>query len=163
MHKHSRKKKLIKPALQLRLAAIFTVTALAAVIIQAFTLHRSMMKVAEFMPNDGDLLRKIWPEVFRSSVTLTAILIVLTVYLVGVTITHSLAGPIFRFEEYLRGLRAGRSTEPCKLRKGDQLQELCSLLNDATASLRGKSDQPAPASALPSAMPAARPTEHQAA
>ncbi len=163
MHKHARKKKLIKPGLQLRMAAIFTVTALAAIVIQAFTLHRSMMKVAEFMPNDGDLLRKIWPEVFRSSVTLTAVLIVLTVYLVGVTITHSLAGPIYRFEEYLRSLLAGRSTEPCKLRKSDQLQELCTLLNDATAPLRGSADVSAPASALPAASKAASVSEHQAA
>jgi hypothetical protein len=35
-------------------------------------------------------------------------------------------------------MKEGRQIEACTIRKGDELQELCALLNDVTAPLRAK-------------------------
>ena len=141
MPRYPRKNKLIKPALQLRLAAVFLCTALAATCVQALTLNRTVERLASYLPNDSELFLLLWPGFFRSSFLFTALLLALTVYLVGVTVTHKLFGPIHRFELYLQDLRDGKSTEPCRLRKGDDLQDFCALLNDATAPLRERAKE----------------------
>jgi nitrogen fixation/metabolism regulation signal transduction histidine kinase len=55
---------------------------------------------------------------------------------VGLVLTHRLAGPIYRFETYLRGIVSGEQNGRCKIRDGDELQEFCELLNDAISKLR---------------------------
>jgi hypothetical protein len=134
---HPRKKKLIKPGIQLKVAGVFMGIALGATLVQAFTFNRTMLKVARLLPHDQEIFEQIWPGLFRSSVLLTALVIVLATYCVGVALTHKLFGPIYRFEQYLRSLKSGGATRPCTLRQGDYLQEFCGLLNDATAPLRG--------------------------
>jgi hypothetical protein len=114
--------------------------ALAATLIQAITFNYTMMKVAHLLPYDQEIFEQIWPGLFRSSVLLTALVIVLATYCVGVALTHRLFGPIYRFEQYLKGLKSGAATRPCILRKGDYLQDFCELLNDTTAPLRNHRD-----------------------
>jgi len=54
----------------------------------------------------------------------------------GILLTFRLAGPIYRFEQYLRSVARGEQIGPCKIRKGDELQFLCDAINDATEPLR---------------------------
>ena len=51
---------------------------------------------------------------------------------VGILLTFRIAGPIYRFEEYLKAVARGENVGPCKIRKGDQLQPLCDAINAAT-------------------------------
>jgi len=110
---YPRKKKLIKPGLQLKLAGMFIAIALGATFVQAVTFNRTMMRVAHLLPNDQEIFERIWPDLFRSSVLLTSLVIVLAIYCVGVALTHKLFGPIYRFEKYLRELKAGTASRPC--------------------------------------------------
>jgi len=142
MKKHARRKKLIKPGLQLKLAGAFMATALAATLVQAVTLNRTITLMAEYLPNDSELFLRLWPEFFTTNVLLTLLLIVLTVYGVGVAITHQIAGPLYRMEIYLRAVKSGEATEACRLRRNDQLHEFCDLLNEATAPLREDARRP---------------------
>ena len=59
-------------------------------------------------------------------------------FCVGVVVTFRFAGPIYRFEKYLKALARGEQVEECRIRKGDELQEFCKLLNEATAPLRSR-------------------------
>jgi hypothetical protein len=54
-----------------------------------------------------------------------------SVLAIGVLLTFRVAGPIYRFERYLEDVAAGRDTGPCRIREGDQLQELCDRINAA--------------------------------
>jgi nitrogen fixation/metabolism regulation signal transduction histidine kinase len=56
---------------------------------------------------------------------------------VGILVTFRIAGPVYRLKEFLKSIASGATPEDCRLRKGDELQDLCSLANDATAPLRG--------------------------
>jgi methyl-accepting chemotaxis protein len=56
---------------------------------------------------------------------------------VGVLYSFKFAGPIYRFEKYFKGLRAGRLDARCSLRKGDDLQDLCTSINEALDQFRG--------------------------
>ena len=139
MKQNPRKIKLVKPAFQLKIASVFLVTALVAMVVQAFTLHRTVMKMATLLPNDSDLLTQIWPEQLVQSTLLTAGLLLFMVLGVGIAITHKIAGPLHRFEMYMRALKNGKASAPCKLRTSDQLQDFCQLLNEATEPLRTES------------------------
>ena len=57
-------------------------------------------------------------------------------FAVGLLVTHRLIGPIYRFEKYLAQVIAGETREPCRIRKGDELVELCDLINRATEPVR---------------------------
>ena len=59
---------------------------------------------------------------------------------VGMLVTHRLVGPIYRFEKHLTDLLAGRTSSECHLRKGDELQDLCTLMNRATSALRSQNE-----------------------
>ena len=50
--------------------------------------------------------------------------------------TMPLMGVLYRLQQFLKDTAEGRETEECKLRANDPLQDLCSLLNDATREQR---------------------------
>ena len=55
---------------------------------------------------------------------------------VGVLFTFRIAGPVYRFEQFLSAVVRGERPRDFRLRKGDQLTELAALINDATRPLR---------------------------
>ena len=55
---------------------------------------------------------------------------------VGILVTFRIAGPVYRFEKYLKQVIDGEEVGPCRIRDGDEFQELCELINQATAPLR---------------------------
>ena len=131
-----RKKKLINPRLQLRLAAIFLFAAVLAVQIQAILVALTLSQLAERMPNDGPLILSELGSFVRWNLLLTFALLAPVMIGVGILATFQVAGPLYRFEQFLRAVRDGRQTEPCRIRKGDELQDFCVLLNEVTAPLR---------------------------
>ncbi|MFP4162708.1 MAG: hypothetical protein ACLFQB_03075 [Chitinispirillaceae bacterium] len=59
------------------------------------------------------------------------LLVVIQMVLLTIFFSHKLAGPIFRFEKVCHNIIAGKYTDHIKLRKGDQLQNLANLMNEA--------------------------------
>jgi hypothetical protein len=155
-----RKKKLIKPSLQLKLAGMFLCAAGLAVQVEAILLAATLRRAAEKLPYDGGTLLNEIPEIVRTNLLLTFVLLTPVMLGVGVAVTFRIAGPLYRFELYLKALRDGRQSEPCRLRKTDSLQDFCELLNEATAPLRrNAATSVAPATpALNDSPPAALPT-----
>ena len=134
----TRKKKLINPGLQLRLVAIFLCSAALAVQAEAILITYTLTKLAEEMPNDGSVLLTQLPEFVRTNLLLTFALLAPLTLGVGIVATFRVAGPLYRFEQFLQAIKEGRQVDPCKLRKGDELHGFCTLLNDVTAPLREK-------------------------
>jgi signal peptidase II len=162
MAMHRRKIKLIRPRLQLRLIFVFVGMSALSLILQYLLFMSVLTNQALGMPNDGllllDELNGILGFVLAGSF---AVLLPLT-FLIGVLTTHRLAGPVFRFEAYLKQVLRGEKPGPCRLRKGDELTELCELINQVTEPLRRAEDKDwavpgtiEPGAALPSAQAAA--------
>lgn len=134
-----RKKRLINPSMQLRLVAIFLCTAALAVQAEAILITYTLTRLAERMPTDGSLLLSELPEFVRTNLLLTFAILAPMALGVGIVATFRIAGPLYRFEQFLLNMKEGKQIEPCTIRKGDELQDLCNLLNDVTAPLRAKS------------------------
>jgi hypothetical protein len=131
-----RKKKLINPRLQLRLVAIFLCAAGLAVQVEAILVALTLTRLAGGLPNDGSELMEQVPEFVRTNLLLTFLLLTPLMLGVGIVATFKIAGPLHRFDLFLRAVRDGHQVEPCQIRKGDELQEMCTLLNEVTAPLR---------------------------
>jgi hypothetical protein len=136
-----RKKKLIEPRLQLRFAAIFITSAALAALVQTIVVTHLLLRVADGLQSDGVELKSRLLDVLGGSLVVTLLLLVPLTLAVGITATHKVVGPLYRFRVYLTELASGANPGPCRIRDDDELQDLCELMNRATEPLR----RPAPA------------------
>jgi len=131
-----RSKKLIKPDIQLRLGAIFAGITVLCLLIQWLVFSSLLTNAAAQVPVGGEYLLDLLPTLLYRSIFLSVAIALPLSMLAGVRATFGITGPIHRFETYLREVIRGTQLGPCKIRSGDALQELCTLINDATQPVR---------------------------
>jgi hypothetical protein len=131
-----RTKRLIEPRIQKRFVLIFLSTASLAALVQALVVSFLLLRAADRLPNDGWELKTEIAGILASSLVFTVTFLVPLTLAVGVVSTHKIVGPLYRFRVYLTQLAAGERPAPCRIRQDDELQDLCELLNRATAPLR---------------------------
>jgi signal peptidase II len=131
-----RRRKLIKPGLQLRLTGVFLGVALMCFVMQLLMVALALSEVANALPSGNGALQEAIPDLLTRVFLMSALAFLPLILLVGVTATFRIAGPIYRFEQYLRAVAAGTESGPCRIRKGDELHELCEIINAATEPLR---------------------------
>jgi signal peptidase II len=141
MTQYKRRIKIIRPKLQMKLTLSFVGLTLLALMLQFMVFLRTMTSLAVSLPSDHDVLMDAIPEVLIQSLMLTFCVVVPLVFLVGVLLTFRIAGPVYRFETYIKQLLRGENPGECRLRKGDELNELCGLINQVTQPLRDKLPQ----------------------
>lgn len=139
-----RKNKLIDPRLQLKFAAAFACTAGLAALVQAMVLSHTLSKLSLQLPSDGQLVRDRTPALLASGLGWTLLLLVPLATATGVLMSFKLVGPLHRFKVFLRDVIAGRRPADCRIRKDDELHDVCALLNEATAPLREAQDADGP-------------------
>ncbi len=147
MATNRRRIKIIRPRLQMKLTLTFVGLTLLALMLQFMVFLRAMTSIAVSLPSDHDVLMDAVPEVLVQSLLLTFCVVVPLIFLVGVLLTFRIAGPVYRFEAYLKQILRGENPGDCKLRQGDELNELCSLINQVTLPVREKLDKPQQAQA----------------
>ncbi len=136
MTRHRRRLRLILPRIQLRLIGAMAAVAALALLLEYTLLVRSVLEIARELPHDRDLL------VVRASSSLGWVLLVSlglllpVLALVAVLVSHRFCGPLYRFQVYLKAVADGTERGECRLRQGDELQELCELINTTTAAAR---------------------------
>ncbi len=133
---HLRKTKLIQPRLQLWLAGSFVGLAGLALLLQFLFLAQRMVRAASALEGEGAQLAGEVPGMMLGALALSMLVLLPVILGVGVLLTFRIAGPLHRFDLYLAGIVAGSETEPCQLRDGDQLQDLCQRINAATEPVR---------------------------
>ena len=144
MADYKRRKKLIKPRLQLRLTAVFVGLSGLSLLLQYVLFQNRLHGAAIQLPNDGAVLLSMTNGLL-AEVLLTSFLVFLPLtFLVGVMTTFRIAGPLYRFEVFLERLRRGERPEDFRLRKNDQLHEFADLLQAATAPMRTAEGQDEP-------------------
>lgn len=79
----------------------------------------------------------ILPSMLFSFVFILIVLNLAVVYVVK-HLSHSIAGPIFRFEEQIKRMTRGDFTNHINLRSTDQFMELSSVVNDLNHGLNDK-------------------------
>jgi hypothetical protein len=144
MATNRRRIKIIRPRLQMKLTLTFVGLTLLALMLQFMVFLRTMTSIAVTMPSDHDVLMDAIPEVLVQSLLLTFCVVIPLVFLVGVLLTFRIAGPVYRFEMYIKQILRGENPGECKLRKGDELNELCGLINEVTLPVREKLEKPKP-------------------
>ena len=138
-----RRVRLIRPGLQLRLILTFTGVSSLALLLQYILFMSALTETAVGLPNDGLLLMEQLNGLLFG-VFLTSFGMVLpTLFVIGLIMTHRIAGPIYRFEVFFNQLLGGERPKDVTLRQGDELQEFCQLINRATAPLRTGAEAPA--------------------
>jgi hypothetical protein len=146
MPNFKRRKKLIDPSLQLRLTFVFVALTAMALLLQFVLFTRNMSHIALRLPNDGLVLVDEMSALLISTLAWSFLVFLPITFVVGVLVTFRVAGPLYRFRVFLNDVRRGARPDACHIRKGDQLQDFCDLLNTVTEPLRRPVDEQAQAS-----------------
>lgn len=142
MKKYRRKRKLPKPRLQMRLIGWFVAVSLIGLLLEALLLASSLTELTSRLPSGGAAIHDELTSMLAGTMVASVLIVCPLTVLVGVLATFRLAGPIHRFEQHLSALARGEDPGPCRLRRGDELQELCVRLNDAVEALRREGRSP---------------------
>jgi len=151
-----RKRVLILPRLQVRLVAAFLSAACISTVVQMLLLNLALTSLAHRAPTARSAVLEASPDILWTQILLTFGLMVPLLIAVGLLETFRIAGPLKKFELYLKDVIAGARPAPCKLRQEDELHELCRLINAATQPAERAASAPA-ATQPPPALAAARP------
>ncbi len=154
--RYRRSQVLIRPWLQLKVVLALLGVALLGMAVQGLVLDYSLSHLAASLPNDGAQLGRSIPTLLGTLAIFALLLLAPTMLIVGTLITFRIAGPLHRIECHLRDVVRGLQPGPCSLRKGDELQVLCELLNRVTQTPRkmvveDADDQPSPSRTGPAA------------
>ena len=126
-----RKVKLIKPRLQLKLIGVFVGLSALGFLLQALHVAFRLSDLAATMPEGGTHLMAVLPALPIEILIFSFGMLLPLITAVGIFITHRIAGPVYRFEQYLTQVARGDDVGPCTLRDGDELQDLCDVINRA--------------------------------
>jgi hypothetical protein len=143
--KFKRRTKLIKPRLQLKLVGMFAAVSATSLLLQYMLFAARFSEVASTMADGGAHVRSVLPGILIEVLAMSFAFLLPVMLCVGILATFRIAGPIYRFEQYLKQVARGEVTDPCRIRDGDELWDLCDLINEATAPLRHKSAGVSPA------------------
>lgn len=134
--RYRRRKKLIKPRLQLRLTGVFVGLTALSLLFQ-FVLFTSVLnEAAVALPNDAQVLLEAINRITLRVLAFSFLVFLPLTLGIGVLSTFRVAGPVYRFEQFLRAVARGERPRDFRLRRGDELKELAALINDATRPLR---------------------------
>lgn len=133
---YRRRIKLIKPKLQLKLVGVFVGLSALGFLLQSLHVGLRLSELAANVPEGGTYLMAVMPELPLEILLVSFGMLLPLTIAVGILVTFRIAGPVYRFEKYLKAVIRGEEAGPCRIRQGDEFQELCELINQATASLR---------------------------
>ena len=145
--RYVRRKKLIKPRLQLRLTGIFVGLTALSLLLQFVLFTNVLNETAVGLPNDGPIVLQAINRITFEVLAVSFLLFLPLTLSVGVLCTFRIAGPVYRFEQFLGAVIRGERPPDFRLRKGDHLTELAALINDATRPLREPQPEPTAAGA----------------
>ena len=137
--KQKRRVKIIKPRLQLKLVGIFVGLTALSVLLQSVLLADRLTELSTTIPAGGEYLIEVIPGIVLEILLLTFGVVLPLIFAVGVLVTHRIAGPVYRFEQHLASIARGEEVGTCRIRAGDELQELCDLINRAVETMKQRS------------------------
>ncbi|QDV09397.1 hypothetical protein Poly30_49550 [Planctomycetes bacterium Poly30] len=131
MQNFKRKKKLINKSLQLKMISIFTAIGCTCALFQVILVNNGLLNIARSAPSGGDLILQQARGMMLENVAWTLGAMIPLMTCIGIVLTHRVAGPAYRMTEHCKAIAEGQPATPCKIRKHDELHELCDALNAA--------------------------------
>ena len=129
--KKKRRIKLAKPRLQTVLIAKFLSVAIMGLLLQHLLLGTLLFDAVREIPGAGAEVYGQLLEIMGTVLVLSLVVVVPLLFGVGTLFTFKIVGPIRNFESYFGRIARGEEVGPCALREGDELQDLCRLINEA--------------------------------
>jgi hypothetical protein len=123
-----RLRKLIQQSFQLRLIGKFVGLAALALLLQFLWLGWLLAEALRGAGESAALYEQI-PAIVLKTLGFSIAVLLPILFGLGVLLTHRIAGPVYRFESYLRALAKGERPGPCKTRDGDELGALRDAIN----------------------------------
>jgi len=134
--KYKRRKKLIDPGLQLRLTGAFVAMSALSLLLQFLLFAQYLSDAAAALPHDGPVLASGINGLLGKTLLVSFAVLLPVTLAVGILVTFRVAGPLYRFTQFLGSVSRGEHPGECRIRKGDELHEFCALLNRVTEPLR---------------------------
>ena len=134
--KTRRAQKLIDNKLQFKLALWIAGIAGVAMLFQFMMVSAAISQIATDLPHDSEIFLDRFFEVSLRTFLATFAFMLSAGFVAGILLAHRVAGPIHSFTQYLKSINAGLHPSECKIRRNDELQDFCELLNQTTAPLR---------------------------
>ncbi|MEM7310754.1 MAG: hypothetical protein AAF682_29035 [Planctomycetota bacterium] len=138
-----RRRKLIKPRLQLRLVGTFAALTATGFLLQAQLFGAELMDLAAELPEGREHIEAAAVPLVMRTLVLSFGLLLPLILAIGIVSTFRIAGPVYRMEQHLGSLARGERPGPCRIRTEDELHELCNRLNAAVAALSPEAAAPA--------------------
>ena len=133
---YRRRIKLIKPKLQLKLVGVFVGLSALGFLLQSLHVGLRLSELAASVPEGGGYLMAVMPQLPLEILLVSFGMLLPLTIAVGILVPFRIAGPVYRFEQYLKAVLRSEETGPCRIRKGDEFQELCELINQVTSLVR---------------------------
>ena len=135
MTRRLRRNKLPEPRMQLKIMMAFAGVTVCCLCFQFFLLTHLLGKLMGKIPEARSLISEQVPGLVTEFTVLAVAIQVPLALLIGLVTTFRIAGPIFRFKRHLERIANGETPQPCRLRPGDELHDLCDIMNRAVARL----------------------------
>ena len=137
---HHRRTYLVDRGFQLRYALLLAGAGAALALLCGLWLHQAHLQATELLPLDREarlLADRADGELLGALMGITA-LMALALGVLGVIITHRVAGPVLVLGRYLQAFAAGRYPRVRALRRGDELQRLFGVFAEGVEALRAR-------------------------
>ncbi|MDJ0521974.1 MAG: hypothetical protein QNJ90_07850 [Planctomycetota bacterium] len=134
--KYKRKKKLIQPKFQLKIAFACLGIAVMSALVLTVMINQVVLDFSDKGWIDSAKVEAEWMGVVMTKLLIALAVLTPMTLALGVILMHRVAGPIYRFRQFMRSVGRGEHPQECRLRKGDELTDLCDLLNRFTAPIR---------------------------
>ena len=135
-HKYKRKKKLIQPKFQLKIAFACLGIAVMSALVLTVLINQVVLDFSDKGWIDSAKVESEWMGVVMTKLLIALAILTPMTLALGVILMHRVAGPIYRFQQFIRAVGRGEHPQECRLRQGDELTDLCDLLNQFTAPIR---------------------------
>ena len=142
MQKFKRKKKLINKSLQLKMIGVFTAIGCTSALFQVILVNSGLLRIAKSAPSGGSEILREARGMMIENVAWTLGSMVPLMTCIGLVLTHRIAGPAYRMTQHCKSIAAGEAVSECKIRKHDELHELCDALNAAIDHLAPAQEDP---------------------
>jgi len=135
MFRDRRRRFIVKPRLQFKIAFITLLSITLAVVISFGVFYFfAVEELVQFNhPRVPIILERLRYALLASFGISSAAVVLAVIYL-----THKIAGPLYRFEKSMEAVGRGDLTHVVKTRKGDELKDLEEAFNEMIISLREK-------------------------
>jgi len=135
---HHRRTYLVDRGFQLRYALVLAFAGAALALFCGLWLHQAHAQATELLPLDAEaraLVERSDRQLLGALLAIAA-LMALALGVLGVVITHRVAGPVLVLTRHVASLGRGQIPHVRALRRGDELKGLFRLLADGTEALR---------------------------